>query len=90
MTLSLHIPDALTPTLQAACGELSRAVIEGFAVEAYRQGQISTAEVGALLGHASRWDTQSFLAVHDAWPGTTAEEALGDLQTLRDLPERSR
>lgn len=52
---------------------------------AYRQGRISVAQVRTLLGHESRWQTENFLAAHEAWPGTTAEEALGDLDSLRAL-----
>jgi Uncharacterised protein family (UPF0175) len=85
MTLTLHIPDELSAPLEAACGNLPRAVLEGFSVEAYRQGRISTAEVGNLLAHTSRWETEEFLAAHNAWPGPTAEEVAADLQTLRAL-----
>lgn len=85
MTLAVHIPDELSVQLEAACGNLGTALLEGFAVESYRQGRISTAEVGRLLGHGSRWQTEDFLAAHQAWPGTTAEEALGDLAALHSV-----
>lgn len=53
---------------------MSRAMIESLAVEGYRSGRISAFTVGQLLGHESRWETQDFLAEHDAWPGQTVAE----------------
>jgi hypothetical protein len=85
VTVTAHIPDHLSKTLADACGDLNKAVLEGFAVEAYRQGKISCAEVGELLGHASRWETMDFLEAHQAFPGTTVEEVRSDLETLRSL-----
>jgi hypothetical protein len=49
-------------------------MIESFAVEGYRSGRISAFTVSQLLGHGSRWETQDFLAEHDAWPGQTVAE----------------
>lgn len=40
MTLTLNIPDPLQQRLEAACTDLPRAVLEGFAVEAYRTGTV--------------------------------------------------
>jgi len=82
MTLTLDIPDKL----MAALGkDAPRAVLEGFAVEAYRSGTLSCAEIRQLLGHASRWDTEAFLSSHDAWPDPTTEEVENELNHLLSL-----
>ena len=83
MTLSLDIPEPLMSRLEAACADVPLAVLEGFAVEAYRTGMLSRAEVGQLLRHHSRWETEKFLSSHDAWPAPTAEEVATDLDNLR-------
>ena len=88
MQVTLEIPDDVANALPGV-GDfpdgLSGKVMECFAVEAYRQDFLSAAQVGKLLGHASRWETEDFLAFHDAWPGLTVEEVADDARTLSDL-----
>lgn len=88
MNVTVEIPDSLSGRMKAAWKNLEGAILEGFAVEAYRQGEFSAAEVRLLLGHADRWETEAFLSEHDAWPGTQESEAMADLDTLDDLRAR--
>lgn len=88
MTMTLTIPDVLAASLHRAQPVLPRVLLEGFAVESYRQGVLSAAEVRVLMGHDSRWETEDFLSAHDAWPGTTAEEVAADGHKLNDLLSR--
>jgi hypothetical protein len=82
MTLTLQLPDRVAALLQSAWDDLPRATLESLAVEGYRSGKLSSAQVGEMLGHASRWESEDFLADHGAWPGTTVEEFQSDLATL--------
>ncbi len=81
--ITLDIPEALLRRLQVACADVPRAVLEGFAVESYRTGTVSRAEVRQLLGHASIWETEAFLTSHDAWPEPNLDELTNDLDALR-------
>ena len=83
MTLTLDIPDPLLRRLEAVCQDVPRAVLEGFAADAYRSGTLSRAEVGELLAHESVWDTEAFLSTHDAWPATSPDDVANDLDALR-------
>ena len=74
MRVTVEIPDAAASALIESYGELPRAMIESLAVEGYRSGRLSSFTVGQMLGHESRWQTQDFLAAHDAWPAQTASE----------------
>jgi Uncharacterised protein family (UPF0175) len=85
VTVTITIPDVLAPSLNRAQPSLPRVLLDGFAVEAYRQGVLSASEVGVLMGHDSRWETEDFLAAHDAWPGTTAEQVAEDGRKLNAL-----
>lgn len=85
MMITLDIPDILAASLGSAVSDVRRAVAEGFAVESYRAGKFSTAEVREFLGHASRWETEDFLSAHGAWPAPAEEEVLSDLANLRAL-----
>jgi hypothetical protein len=89
MTVTLNIPDELDASLRSACGtDVPRAVLEAFAVESYRMGTLSAAEVRVLLRHDSRWETEAFLSAHDAWPGTTAQQVAEDCRNLNALLSR--
>ena len=86
MTITLNIPELVRRRLEATTTDLPRTILEGFAADAYRTGTLSRAEIGALLGHPSRWETEAFLADHDAWPAPTLAEINQDIGALRDLP----
>jgi hypothetical protein len=85
MTLTLQLPDRIAALLRNAWEDLPRATLESLAIEGYRSGKLSCAEVGEMLGHASRWESEEFLAVHGVWPGTTVEEFQSDLAALDRL-----
>lgn len=82
MTLSVDIPEPLMRRLEATCTNVPLAVLEGFAVQAYRTGLLSRAEVRQLLRHSSVWETEDFLSAHGAWPDPTVEEVTADLDSL--------
>ena len=86
MTITLNIPEPVLSRLEATTADLPRTILEGFAADAYRTGTLSRAEIGALLGQPSRWETEGFLADHDAWPTPTLAEINQDIDALRDLP----
>ena len=88
MTVTLTIPDVLAPVLSGVQPNLERAILEAFAVEGYRQGTLSAAEVRVLLGHDSRWETEDFLSAHHSWPGTTVEQVVEDGRKLQALLRR--
>ncbi len=85
MTLTLELSDRAAALLQGAWDDLSRVTLESLAVEGYRSGRLSCGQVGELLGHASRMESEDFLAAHGAWPGTSLEEFQSDLATLDRL-----
>jgi hypothetical protein len=85
VTFTLTIPDVLTRSLGSEPEDVRRAVIEGFAVESYRSGSLSSAEIRELLGHSSRWQTEDFLAQHGAWPDPSEAEVEEDLRNLAAL-----
>jgi hypothetical protein len=85
MTITLDIPDALAASLGSQADEVQRVIAESCAIESYRSGKFSTAEVREFLGLGSRWETEDFLAAHGAWPDPTEEEVLSDLANLRAL-----
>ena len=49
MNLTVHIPDEIAGSLSAG-GDLSRRVLEGFAIEEFKSERISKAQLRRLLG----------------------------------------
>ncbi len=75
----------IAPQLTPDVAGISQVIVENMAAQAYRSGILSSREVSVLLGHESRWETEDFLAAHDAWPDLTAEEAAEDSRALNRL-----
>ena len=78
MTVTLTIPDDLTGSIPAE--EVPQAVLEAFAVEQYRSEKLTAKQVRLLLGHRSRFETERFLADHNALPSPSAEEVFADAE----------
>ena len=84
MNVAIEIPDDIGQALAAEAGDISRAVLEAVAVEAYRSGIITPAQVQQMLGHRSRWETESFLRRAEAYHDYTMEDLARDVAALRE------
>ena len=84
MNVAIEIPDDIGRAIGGQAGDLSRAVLEAVAVEAYRSGTITPAQVQQLLGLRSRWETESFLRRTEAYHDYTMDDLDRDIATIRD------
>lgn len=84
MKVAIEIPDDIGRVLAAKAGGVSRAVLEAVAVEAYRSGAITTAQVQQMLGLRSRWETESFLQRAEAYHDYTMMDLERDMAAIRD------
>jgi hypothetical protein len=57
VNIAIDIPDDIGQALAAQAGGVSRAVLEAVAIEAYRSGAITSAQVQQMLVLRSRWET---------------------------------
>ena len=85
MNLTVEIPDELASQLRAAGGDLSRRVLEGFALEEYKAGRISKGQLRRLLGFETRYELDGFLKAHQAWANVTIDDLRRDVQDLKSL-----
>ena len=88
MPLSINMPDDVRSALEGRWGDLSRRLTEALALDGYRQGLLSVAQVRRLLGFGSRCEAQEFLGsrgipVFDFDPAELDREAA--LQELVDV-----
>ena len=79
MNLTVEIPDDVAKRLMAAGGDLSRRALEALALEEYKLGHLTNAELRRLLGFATRHELDGFLKTH----GIFEPYSLDDLERER-------
>jgi hypothetical protein len=86
MQLTLTIPDDQTTALQAAYGEdLSRAALELFALDLFRNEKVSLYEFGKILG-LDRFQADAFLNEKKEYAQClTFEDIENDRKTIREV-----
>jgi uncharacterized protein UPF0175 len=85
MNLTVQIPDDLASRLSAAGADLSRRALEAFALEEYKSGHLTQAELRRLLGFGARYQLDGFLKAHDVWIDYTLEDAEREREGLERL-----
>lgn len=88
MNVAIEIPDEVARQLAASSGEVSRAVLEAVAVEAYRSGAITPAQVQQMLGLHSRWETDALLRRAEAYHDSTMDDLSRDITAIREASPR--
>ena len=63
--------------------DVTRAVLEAVAIEAYRSGAITPVQVQGMLGFRSRWETELFLQRAQAYHDYTMDDLDRDLAAIR-------
>ena len=80
MSVSIEVPDDVQAALEGRWGNLALHLRQSIALEGYRQGVLTLAQVRRLLGLATRSEAQEFLgqrgvAVFDLDPSELDREA---------------
>lgn len=83
MDISIVLPDDIARRLAAEGGDVPRLALEAFAVEGYRRGVLTHAEVGRLLSLPSRWDVDAFLKQAQAYLDYTAVDLDEDMRSIQ-------
>jgi hypothetical protein len=82
MNVALEIPDAVSGALKSEWPDVPRKVLEAAAAEAYRSKILNAHQVGQMLGHSSRWETEAFLKQAQAYLHYTEVDLERDLAIL--------
>jgi predicted HTH domain antitoxin len=88
VNIAINIPDDIGHILAAQAGGVSRAVLEAVAIEAYRSGTITPAQVQQMLELRSRWETESFLRRAEAFHDYTMDDLEQDIAAIRQASGR--
>jgi hypothetical protein len=87
MRVTVEIPDDLAAALGGVGHDLSRSALEAMAIEAYRQGRLSSYQLRTLLGISSRYELDGFLKEHKVYD-YTLEDFEEDLETIRQARQK--
>jgi predicted HTH domain antitoxin len=85
MEMLLRVPDDIVETLEARWADLPRRAVELLAVDSYRDGTLTTAEVQRMLGFETRMQTDEFLKREGAYLDYSIEDFERDVETLSRL-----
>lgn len=84
MNVVLHIPDDFAAQLSAD-GDVERQALEALALESYRAGRLTKAELRRLLGIESRYALDGFLKAHDVYEPYALEDLERERATFQRL-----
>jgi predicted HTH domain antitoxin len=83
MNMTVEIPDDLVGQLNAADGDLSRRALEALALEEYKSGHITKAELRRLPGFDTRYELDGFLKAREVWADYSIEDLRREIQDLQ-------
>jgi hypothetical protein len=84
MEMTVPIPDAIASLLQAEGGDLSRRALEALALEEYKSGRLTNAELRQMLGYTTLAQIDGFLKDRGVFHDYTMEDPEQDRAALRD------
>ena len=87
MQITLEVPEDIAHGLESKWKDLPRAALESLALEAYRSGVLTAAQLRRLLKFETRMQVDAFLKQHDVYDYTLADFE-HDQETLRQLLPR--
>ena len=88
MDVQLKIPDDVARIIQGEQPDISRAVLEALALEGYRSGRLSEAQIRRLLDFRTRIEVHAFLKAHNVYLNYSIHEMGRDLESLQHFEEK--
>jgi predicted HTH domain antitoxin len=85
MEVTINLPDDVVKVFSANGANVEREVLEATALEGYREGKLSQAQVRRMLGFATDMQVDDFLKKHDVFLNYTIEDLEQDRRTLEAL-----
>jgi predicted HTH domain antitoxin len=85
MQVTLNLPEDISESLQGRWGDVTCHALEAIAVEGYRTGALTEAQVRRLLGLATRFEVHALLKEHKVPLHYTESDLEDDLSAHRDL-----
>lgn len=88
MNISIEVPDDVVDHLQVRWDNIPRRALEALALEAYRSGVITEAQVQQMLKLPSRWEVEAFLKQAQVYLDYTEADLERDIIAIRKVSPR--
>jgi predicted HTH domain antitoxin len=85
MAVTIELLEEIERQLETEWGNLPRRALEAVALEAYRSGALTLAQLRRILGFETRMEADAFLKQH----GVYLEYSVKDLERDRETLERA-
>ncbi len=85
MEVTINLPEDVAQSFLAGGDSIEREVLEATAVEGYREGKLSQAQVRRMLGFANDMETDAFLKARNVPLDYSIEDLEQDRRTLDKL-----
>ena len=85
MNITIEVPEDVAHQLESIWGDLPQRAVEALAIEAYRSGVITEAEVQRMLHLPSRWEVDTFLKRAKAYLDYTEADLEQDILAIRQV-----
>lgn len=83
MQITFNLPQDVAEDLRAKWGDLPRAALESLALEGYRSGALTHAQLRRLLGFGSRNEVDAYLKQHGVYLDYTLDDLERDTANSR-------
>ena len=84
MQITLEVPEDIAQGLESSWKDVPRVALESLALEGYRSGGLTAAQLRRLLGFETRMQVDAFLKEHEVYD-YTVDDFEEDRETLRRL-----
>lgn len=84
MEVTINLPEDVARVFLENGENIEREVLEATAIEGYREGKLSHAQIGRML-NLNRFETDEFLRAHDVSLNYSIEDLEQDRRTLDKL-----
>jgi predicted HTH domain antitoxin len=82
MAVTIDLPEEIERLLETEWGDLPRRTLEALALEGYRSGALTLAQLRRMLGFETGVEADAFLKRHGVYLEYSAEELERDSETL--------
>ncbi|HEX8844515.1 MAG TPA: UPF0175 family protein [Pyrinomonadaceae bacterium] len=89
MSVTIELPKEIEQQLETEWGNLPRRALEAVALEGYRSGALTLAQLRRMLGFETRMEADAFLKEHGVYLDYSLEDLERDRETHRQLFERT-
>ena len=83
MQIVLNLPQDIAEGLTSKWADLPRAALESLALEGYRSGALTHAQLRRLLGFGSRGEVDAFLKQHGVYLESSLDDVERDTESSR-------